>query len=540
MFKKGMSFVKKNIVLLLAALFMILLISLSYSALTIKTLNAPTNASWHNTSTIKFDFTPMNNDTNSSIINCTLFGDFTGTWVAVAGNSTTILNGTSNNITYTPPTNGTFLWNIQCVNNASHTNYSLVLNSNLGNRTIYIDQGIDVVNINLTDNNTFTSDVTPNINITFVDNMALNINYTLFVNGVMNVTNNIANDTRTEITFTELNNGTYLIIAMAKDNASNVRNSTPLTINVDNHAPNVTNMTLPANNSIQTKRSVEFNFTPYDNLDPTLTYELFINDTTNTTGATTINNSAINFSMSIADGKYNYAIMLTDTAGNKRNSSGYNFTVVCVEAWTCTTWGTCSSSTQSRNCTDAGACGTTVERPDTSQSCVVSSGSSGSSSSITKTTLGTTAQTVTMDMTDKTLFTVNKETHYAQIKRIYKDDGYVTVTVRSGNPIDVDLYLGKTAKVDVDDDGTYDISLTLEELYTTSAKINFEPIEEAVPPEATEEEAKVMIEDTEEEVIEDTPEEEEEEPTSKAWIFWLAAIVIVVLAVLSFKYQQKK
>lgn len=42
---------------------------------------------------------------------------------------------------------------------------------------------------------------------------------------------------------------------------------------------------------------------------------------------------------------------------------------VCTESWTCTSWSTCSSGTQTRTCTDSNNCGTTVNKPATSQSC---------------------------------------------------------------------------------------------------------------------------------------------------------------------------
>ncbi len=41
----------------------------------------------------------------------------------------------------------------------------------------------------------------------------------------------------------------------------------------------------------------------------------------------------------------------------------------CTESWTCGSWSACSNNTQTRSCTDANACGTTVTRPATSQSC---------------------------------------------------------------------------------------------------------------------------------------------------------------------------
>lgn len=41
----------------------------------------------------------------------------------------------------------------------------------------------------------------------------------------------------------------------------------------------------------------------------------------------------------------------------------------CIESWSCSTWSTCTNNTQTRTCTDANSCGTTVNRPALSQSC---------------------------------------------------------------------------------------------------------------------------------------------------------------------------
>jgi len=43
--------------------------------------------------------------------------------------------------------------------------------------------------------------------------------------------------------------------------------------------------------------------------------------------------------------------------------------VACVESWSCTDWSECLNETQTRTCTDANACGTTVDKPLESQSC---------------------------------------------------------------------------------------------------------------------------------------------------------------------------
>lgn len=43
----------------------------------------------------------------------------------------------------------------------------------------------------------------------------------------------------------------------------------------------------------------------------------------------------------------------------------------CTESWSCSAWSACVSSSQSRTCTDANACGTTTTKPAEAQSCIM-------------------------------------------------------------------------------------------------------------------------------------------------------------------------
>lgn len=47
----------------------------------------------------------------------------------------------------------------------------------------------------------------------------------------------------------------------------------------------------------------------------------------------------------------------------------YGAKAVCLENWSCGTWGTCTAGSQTRTCTDANNCGTTASKPVTSQTC---------------------------------------------------------------------------------------------------------------------------------------------------------------------------
>jgi len=49
----------------------------------------------------------------------------------------------------------------------------------------------------------------------------------------------------------------------------------------------------------------------------------------------------------------------------------------CVESWSCTEWSSCSGGTKTKTCTDANSCGTTNDKPATSQSCTSGGGGGG-------------------------------------------------------------------------------------------------------------------------------------------------------------------
>lgn len=67
--------------------------------------------------------------------------------------------------------------------------------------------------------------------------------------------------------------------------------------------------------------------------------------------------------------------MARDVAGNTITSPAISATINqsagCTENWICGSWSPCVSGSQNRICTDTNSCGTTVDRPDLSQSCLV-------------------------------------------------------------------------------------------------------------------------------------------------------------------------
>ena len=161
--------------------------------------------------------------------------------------------------------------------------------------------------------------------------------------------------------------------------------------------------------------------------------------------------------------------------------------------------------------------------------------------------LGDESQTIILKKIDKVMFNVGEESHTAQIRRIYSD--YLIINVNSFAGIDVNLYLNKTEKVDVNADEVYDLAMTLHEIISINlVNITFEKIaestiaipEEIIPePEPLPEEiiAELPVEEAApiaEPIIEEPP-----EPKSKAWVWIIGIIAIAVIIYVIFCPKKK-
>jgi len=193
--------------------------------------------------------------------------------------------------------------------------------------------------------------------------------------------------------------------------------------------------------------------------------------------------------------------------------------------------------------------GGTISNPAESQN-LTSAVTSNKGGTISKTTITTESVLLVLDMDDKTIFTVKGQNHYAQLKRLYKD--HVIVTIHSFDAIDVELYKDATKKVDINKDGVDDLAMTLKEIYTSGAKILFEPLpKKATTPEAIPEK-KQAAEVKEEAVTEAKPGAAEELPPVKkdeikqtvplTTGMIILALGTVALIAISFRYmvQNKK
>ncbi|MEM5766126.1 MAG: hypothetical protein QW423_00590 [Candidatus Aenigmatarchaeota archaeon] len=77
------------------------------------TLSAPGNFTYVNTLDINFTYIPEW-DTSVTMENCTLYGNFSGTWEGVQGNQSELVNGIASGINYNVNNDGVYTWNIYC------------------------------------------------------------------------------------------------------------------------------------------------------------------------------------------------------------------------------------------------------------------------------------------------------------------------------------------------------------------------------------------------------------------------------------------
>ncbi|NIO45028.1 MAG: PGF-pre-PGF domain-containing protein [Candidatus Aenigmarchaeota archaeon] len=114
------------------------------------TLESPSNLTYSNNQTINFTFTPVWNTSVTNMDNCTLYGNFTGSWLANETNDTRpLVNGSINWINNTVSSDGPYSWNIYCYDNTSQYDFYSI------NWTIFVDTAKPT----FTNNNSNTSSI---------------------------------------------------------------------------------------------------------------------------------------------------------------------------------------------------------------------------------------------------------------------------------------------------------------------------------------------------------------------------------------------
>ncbi|MEM2873973.1 MAG: PGF-pre-PGF domain-containing protein [Candidatus Nanoarchaeia archaeon] len=143
-----------------------------------------------------------------ALVNCSLWHNYTGTW---HNNQTQTVTGTSNvtNFTLNDLTNKTFIWNIECYDNASQSAFAAA------NRTVILNwtppNQAPQITLNQPANNTQFNDTQDiNFNFTAIDDQNTTLSCSIYLDDNLNQTNNsVQNNTLTNFLIQGIGYGSH-------------------------------------------------------------------------------------------------------------------------------------------------------------------------------------------------------------------------------------------------------------------------------------------------------------------------------------------
>ena len=289
-------------------------------------LGSPVNGFFVPYNSIEFNYTPQ--DTN--LDTCYLYANFTGNWI-VERTNTSAASGILNSFPPETPADGSYVWNVQCADEAGN------IGINLTNRTLNIDTtpptGFD---IELPANATESFNLTPFLNWTIPTEYYFT-NYTIrfdedpnfespdfvFYNiGDINNNSFYMQDSGQQL----VGNVRYYWQVTAYDNFSFSRNSSPYLYVTDTLAPNVL-LNAPPHNDVETGNSlIQFQHNTTD-ANTITSCTLQLDNVTVDTDNDVTNGSTETFLQGLANDVYNWTVTCSDQAGNSFRSEVRNLTV---------------------------------------------------------------------------------------------------------------------------------------------------------------------------------------------------------------------
>ena len=279
----------------------------------------PANNYWVNSSSVLFYF---NVSDETGIQNCSviLFNGSTTALFTKTGSQ--LINNGADNITATG-LSGIYNWSIGCYDNTTMRMYSVT-----SNRTLYVD--LLAPNIYyVTKNSSWFNNQTPTISFNITDNMDTSLNYTIFVDGAINVNGTTNNGQINNALLGTLSEGMHTIIIQATDKASNIVNSSALTIYIDITLPRIRQNAPSPGFVNDNKSTVLFSFTMNDNMAANATCNLSISGGFDMNNLTAYNATAYIISVqNISGGLHFWNVTCMDLAGNFNNSPTRNFTIL--------------------------------------------------------------------------------------------------------------------------------------------------------------------------------------------------------------------
>jgi hypothetical protein len=284
-------------------------------------INDPTGSNPRTSFTNIFNFVPAD---DYGLANCSLFTNATGSFARAATNYT-ITNGTNNFITHVFPSDGSYKWNIECVDYAGNLNYSAA-------NFTFLLTGPPLVKLLLPTNDTHQSSQTVffSYNATYSQNIS---QCSLLINRTLNDTNtNITSGVPNNFTLTFGADGSYAwnINCTAIDGNSSLGDgvynvSVDRTLFIDSQSPNATLMA-PANGVTINVSSVNFIFQANDTtqLDAC---QLFVDGISVSTVRNIVNNANNTISFLLNNGQHPWYVSCNDTSSNSITTPTYLVTV---------------------------------------------------------------------------------------------------------------------------------------------------------------------------------------------------------------------
>lgn len=281
-------------------------------------------------STVKFNFTAYDNNVSANALNCTINITLSGTEAYKIENI--IATSNVSQVNSTSISNGTYNWNVTCLDGAGNQNASITKSFTVdqikpvfvagtySNNSDVVSTGDTVaLGVNVSDNLTSIEYVRLFVNISGASDNQVNATTTI-TNDLANLSYVIPNDQLNQIL-----NFTF----WANDSAGNSLISSPIIISVTNDGSAPAIVLNAPGDLYNVTATPEFNFTATDNIDSSFICNISIDDVVNISNINTTNGTAqINSSPNIlSEGTHNWSVTCIDNLGNTETAYSLNFTV---------------------------------------------------------------------------------------------------------------------------------------------------------------------------------------------------------------------
>ncbi|MGV8162915.1 MAG: CARDB domain-containing protein [Candidatus Nanoarchaeia archaeon] len=276
------------------------------------TLNYPVTN--FNTNNASVNFNCSATDT-STLKNMSLYGNFSGIF---AFNGSDTLSGSSDSSSFLRTlAEGTYLWN--CLAYDTDNNFDW----GDANRTLTVDLTAPTINLTTPVANQSFSGASISFNMTAYDNLDSVLNCNLTVDSV--VTEQFtANSGQAIVVQENLNQGTHYWNVTCIDDAGNYNVSETRHFTISDISPSVALIT--ANNIYQQSSSITLQYLPTDNNGIT-SASLIINGSIFDIDTTVTNNALNSFSISLAEGLYNWTVNVSDVSNLTAQAAYRYFTI---------------------------------------------------------------------------------------------------------------------------------------------------------------------------------------------------------------------